>query len=244
MLLLVGLALPMRAANLSPLAPTPDWSALDAYQRTITREEFTRLINQVYSIDGAFWAYCDINDERAIIYGDLGKARPLFTLRFAASESSAAPLPYAYKTRAVSTDPARPLKGIKIALDPGHIGGDWAQLEARYFKLGDDPPVEEAKLNLITCERLAERLQADGATIIWAKRGLEPVTDLRPDDLRHAAIAALALRNPPNNAGYTPSFLFGLQLPHPPARHPSVPESRIDNEPRCCFTAWRKSAPR
>jgi hypothetical protein len=94
----------------------------------------------------------------------------------------------------VSHDPSRPLKGLRIALDPGHIGGDWAQLEARYFKLGDDPPVEEAKLNLITCDRLAERLQADGAEIIWAKHDYEPVTHLRPDDLHREAIAALALR--------------------------------------------------
>jgi hypothetical protein len=112
----------------------------------------------------------------------------------------------------VSTDPALPLKGIRIALDPGHIGGDWAKLEARWFQIGDDPPVEEAKLNLITCERLAERLEADGATIIWAKHNYEPVTDLRPDDLRSEAVAALKMRNPPNKSGYTPSFLFGIDV--------------------------------
>ncbi|MCE0496812.1 MAG: hypothetical protein LV481_02535, partial [Methylacidiphilales bacterium] len=99
-----------------------------------------------------------------------------------------------YKTQAVSNDSARPLKGLKIALAPGHIGGDWAQLEARYFKLGDDPPVEEATLTMITCQRLAERLEADGAKIIWAKRGYEPTTDLRPEDLHREAIAALSLR--------------------------------------------------
>jgi N-acetylmuramoyl-L-alanine amidase len=182
------------AGPLSPLAPTPNWPALDAYQRTITGKEFARLIDQVYSPDGSFWAYARIDDNKLELFSDTAKTQPLFTLHFAASESAEAPLPYHYNTHVVSHDPSRPLKGLRIALDPGHIGGDWAQLEARYFKLGDDPPVEEAKLNLITCDRLAERLQADGAEIIWAKHDYEPVTHLRPDDLHREAIAALALR--------------------------------------------------
>jgi hypothetical protein len=229
--------MPVGAGQLSPLAPTPDWSAFEAYQKTITREEFSRLINQVYSIDGVFWDYADINDDRVIIYSDTAKRHPLFTLHFAASEGACLPLPYHYKTQATSTDPAQPLKGIKIALDPGHIGGDWAVLEARYFKLGDDPPVEEAKLNLITCERLAERLEADGAEIIWAKHSYEPVTDLRPDDLHREAIAALALpEHASSHSGYTPSFLFGIQLPHVQrASSQSAIEARIDNEAALLF---------
>jgi N-acetylmuramoyl-L-alanine amidase len=238
LLLLFQLATPGCAGPLSPLAPKPDWTGLAAYQKTITREEFTLLINNVYSIDGAFWNYADIDDQRAIIFSDTAKKVPLFTLHFAASESACAPLPYVYKTYATSHDPARPLKGIRIALDPGHIGGDWAKLEARYFKLGDDPPVEEAKLNLITCEDLADRLQADGAEIIWAKHDYEPVTPLRPDDLHREAIAALALPDHASSAhsGYTPSFLFGLPLFHSPrAGSQARTEERIDNEAALLF---------
>ena len=123
------------------------------------------------------------------------RREPLFTLRFAASDTSCAPLPYKYKTQAISRMiPRVRSKGLRIALDPGHIGGDWAKLEGRYFKLGDNPSVEEAKLNMITCNLLAERLEADGADIVWAKHSYEPTTDLRPDSLHREAIAALALR--------------------------------------------------
>jgi hypothetical protein len=225
------------AGQLSPLAPTPNWSALDAYQKTITREEFSRLIDQVYSVDGAFWNYADIDDKQISIFSDTAKRHLLFTLQFAASDYACAPLPYHYQTEATSHDAARPLKGIKIALDPGHIGGDWAVLEARYFKLDDDPPVEEAKLNLITCERLAELLEADGATIIWAKHGYDPVTDLRPGDLHREAIAALALpEHASSSRGYTPSFLFGIPLPHAPHfGSQSATEARIDNEAALLF---------
>lgn len=182
-----------RAAQLSPLAPKPNWANLEPYQHTITRDEFTRLINHVYSPDGSFWDFARIDDKKVSIFSDTNRVPPpLFTLYFASSEATEAPLPYAYKTKADSSDPAKPLKGIKIALDPGHIGGDWAKLEARYFKLGNDPSVEEAKLNMITCQLLAQLLEADGAQIIWAKKGYEPVTNLRPDSLHHEAIAALS----------------------------------------------------
>jgi hypothetical protein len=182
------------AGRLSPLATPPDWSSLDGYQRTITRDEFARWINQVYSPDGDFWKYTQVDDSKMVLYSDLEKRDRLFTLYFAPSDTAEAARPYSYHIRAISTDPTRPLAGLKIALDPGHIGGDWAQLEARYFKLGDDPPVLEAKLNMITCDLLAERLESDGAKIIWAKHDYEPTTDLRPDSLHREAIAALALR--------------------------------------------------
>jgi hypothetical protein len=224
-----------RASGLSPLAPVPDWSALNAYQQTISRHEFARLIDSVYSPDGAFWNYADIDDRRVVIYSDLAKAHLLFTLRFAADEASAAPLPYKYITHSTSTDPARPLKGIKIALDPGHIGGDWAKLEARWFQIGDDPPVMEAQLALTTCKRLAELLEADGATVIWAKKNLEPVTSLRPEDLHREAIAALSLTKPRDDPT-TPSFLFGIRMPH--LSHTTTgaaTENRVDNEAALLF---------
>jgi N-acetylmuramoyl-L-alanine amidase len=182
------------AVQLSALALPPKWSALEPYQQTITRKEFSRLIDSVYSPDGAFWNYAKISDASVTIFSDVARTQPVFTLRFAPSDNACAPPPYTYQTKASSTDPTRPLKGLRIALDPGHIGGDWAQLEARYFKLNNDPSVEEAKLNMITCDRLAERLQADGAEIVWAKHSYEPTTSLRPDSLHREAIANLALR--------------------------------------------------
>ena len=224
------------AERLSPLAPKPDWSSLEAYQKTITRAEFTRLINQVYTPDGSFWDFAKIDDGNVVVYSDSAKTEPLFTLHFTPNDDACAPLPYAYKTQSVSNDPTRPLKGIKIALDPGHIGGDWAKLEARYFKLGDDPPVEEAKLNMITCERLAERLRADGADVVWAKRDYEPVTHLRPADLHREAIAALGSYGGARASEDTPIYRFGIPIPRFPRRDElTATEWRIDNEAALLF---------
>jgi len=233
-LFLVALTLPALADNLSPLAQPPDWSKLEGYQRTITRDEFARLVDSVYSVDGGFWSYATLASDKVTLFSDATKRSPEFTLHFAGSEASSQARPYFYHTRGVSSDPMRPLSGLKIALDPGHIGGDWAQLEARYFKLDDDPPVMEAKLNMITCQILAERLEADGAQVIWAKRGYEPTTDERPDSLHREAIAALS---PSKSSAGASEEVFGLPV-YSRARNRAglaFTENRIDEEAALLF---------
>ena len=42
----------------------------------------------------------------------------------------------------------KPLSGLKIALDPGHLGGNWAKMEERWFQVGDSKPVQEGDLTL------------------------------------------------------------------------------------------------
>jgi N-acetylmuramoyl-L-alanine amidase len=238
-LLLLALMLPAPAEKLSPMAHPPDWSKLNGYQRTITHDEFVRLVNDVYSLNTPildphgppnFWGYTKIDNDKVVLFTDPSKKTPEFTLHFAPSEAACLARPYSYKTRAISNDPLRPLKGVKIALDPGHIGGDWAKLEGRYFKLGGDPAVEEAKLNLITCQILAERLEADGASIIWAKHGYEPTTDERPDTLHYAAIAAL---NQPS--GEEDSVVFGIRTRSHVHIESRPPEDSIDDEAALLF---------
>jgi N-acetylmuramoyl-L-alanine amidase len=233
-LLLLALTLPASADNISPLGHEPDWSKLDGYQRTITHDEFARLVNGVYSVDGGFWSFATLGPDKVTIYSDATKRTPDFTLHFAASDATSHARPYFYRTRGISSDPMRPLAGLKIALDPGHIGGDWAQLEARYFKLDGDPPVMEAKLNMITCEILAERLEADGAQVVWAKRGYEPTTDERPDTLHREAIAALS---PSKSTASSSEEVFGLPVyAHRHTRSGlAFTENRIDEEAALLF---------
>lgn len=186
---------PVWAARLTPLAVTPDWSRLDAYQYTITRAEFLRLINDVYSPDGGFWKYCQLGDDRVLFFSDTLKTQPLATLRFAPDDASVRPVPVDFSPTArlaATATKERPLEGVTICLDPGHVGGDWAKLEERFFQIPPDPPIEEAELNWITCQRIAEKLEALGARVTWSKSHNQPVTSLRPDQLHDEAILSLA----------------------------------------------------
>ena len=67
-------------------------------------------------------------------------------------------------------DPARPLAGLRLTLDPGHGGGPYALLEERrmeYQPPGGGPPllVQEGDLALRTALELRARLAARGADV-------------------------------------------------------------------------------
>lgn len=106
---------------------------------------------------------------------------------FAPNKNQSRALPQRKKIQQ-EKDPEKPLLGVKVCLDPGHIGGEFARLEERYFKIGEDPSVEEATLNLMTCRALEKLLIQKGGEVVWTKTKEEPVTSLRPEDLRNEAL--------------------------------------------------------
>ncbi len=103
---------------------------------------------------------------------------------------------------APSSPDGKPLAGVRIALDPGHLGGRWAKLEARWFQIGDSLPVMEGELTLQVARRLADRLRDLGAERAdLVREATEPTTPLRPSDLADHARQTLldqGVRNPPN----------------------------------------------
>jgi len=178
--------------HLTPLAPIPDWTLLEPYQLTLTRQEFTDRLVHLYAADPAsaaiFNRYASIDDDQAVFYADESRMVPRFHLHFAPTADDKRPL--ASILPPLATDPAHPLANLTICLDPGHIGGDWAKMEERFFQVGNDDPILEARLTLLACHRAAPLLEAAGAKVVWAKEDETPVTPLRPADLRSAALKA------------------------------------------------------
>jgi N-acetylmuramoyl-L-alanine amidase len=159
-------------------AEGPDWASLEAYQGTVTADTFARLVHEVYAPDGGLIDYLRYGPGEVSVFGSASQTgAPLFTLRFA--EVEVPPV-----RREVGMADA-PLSGLRIALDPGHIGGAWARMEERFFLVNraTDWPVQEAAMNLHVAHLLRERLAAAGAEVVMVKDGLEPVTGARPDAL-------------------------------------------------------------
>jgi N-acetylmuramoyl-L-alanine amidase len=180
---------PVRA-NLSPLAPAPDWSQLDPFQQTITRADFTNLLTRIYAPNGAADACITITPSSARIR--TSKGRPPYILRFAANDSSARPTPRYWRPREkIPRLSDKPLDGLSIAIDPGHIGGRWAQTEERWFQIGKGKPVAEGDMTLRVAKLLAARLQTLGAKVSLTRTGSEPLTSQRPEQLRKTAAASL-----------------------------------------------------
>ncbi|HEV7868963.1 MAG TPA: hypothetical protein VGO90_14850 [Chthoniobacteraceae bacterium] len=180
--------------RISPLAPTPDWSRLEAYQETITRGEFKALLDEVYAPGGAAQGVIEIAEDAAVIKTALVPPAE-FRLRFAKDAASARPVPRWWRPAAtLGVAPAElPLQGVKIAIDPGHIGGDWAKMEERWFRIGESKPVAEGEMTLLVARWLAPQLRAFGAEVSLVRDALAPVTSQRPETLHEAARAELAL---------------------------------------------------
>ncbi|HEY8966084.1 MAG TPA: hypothetical protein VIM58_06555, partial [Candidatus Methylacidiphilales bacterium] len=177
----------------TPGEPVPDWTRLEPRQETVTRAEFETALKTLYTPDSdayrRFLSYADLSDAAVVFYADRQKTVPRFKLRFAASPEAKKAPPLALPK--LAADPARPLANLVVCLDPGHIGGDWAKMEERYFQVGDDPPILEARLTLAACRHAAAALEAAGATVLWTKTKEEPVTNRRPDEMRQEAIDIL-----------------------------------------------------
>lgn len=174
---------------LSVLGESPDWSKLEAFQQTITRTDFEHLLVTVFTTGEAWRSFIELDDSRARIR--TGGEPEFFDLRFAESAAPAA-TPRQWKSAAeLPPAPAgKPLDGLHIAIDPGHIGGQWAKIEERWLLVGDGPPVCEGDMTLLVANLLKPRLEALGARVSLVRENSEPITPLRPDALVDLAAAA------------------------------------------------------
>ncbi len=194
-------AIRLSAGPLTTLDYDFDWRMLDAYQRTITREDFDQRL-EIMSPDGSMNDYLVYDGDRSVAVTrradeDEEEKNPevIWTLHFANDEEeilSAQPHPFDpdWLDEIIGRERERepPLAGMTVCFDPGHIGGEWANIEERYFRIGRQPPVQEGDLTRMTMEHLAPLLEKAGAKVVWTTRGTDPVTPFRPDDLEFEAL--------------------------------------------------------
>ena len=176
------------ADNLGVLGAHPRWNILENYQETITHDDFARLIHNVYCPRGIAADLLALDDNSACIMKNR-EANTFFTLRFARDQISSKPVPRLWRL-AKSLPQAnidRPLSGLRIALDPGHLGGKWAKMEERWFQVGESPPVTEGDLTLRVARLLAPRLRKLGAKVFFVRDSAQPLTPKRPADFKELA---------------------------------------------------------
>jgi N-acetylmuramoyl-L-alanine amidase len=189
--LLVLVPTTMWGQKLTPLASRPDWSVLEKFQQTITRDEFIRWLTGVYAPRGAAENFFTVRDDHVEVVTSPG--RPPFRLGFAADAAAARPVPRYWQ-------PQASLEGMTIALDPGHLGGEWARMEERWFQIGNSQPVAEGDMTLQVARLLKKELERRGARVVLTRDSAKPATSLRPAKLRGAAAASLRDQGRPLNA--------------------------------------------
>ena len=93
-----------------------------------------------------------------------------------------------------------PLKGLRLVLDSGHVGGQWAAHEQREFRIREhDFYVREAELTLEVVKSVRTQLIDLGAEVTLLRDALVPVNSKRPIDYLAEAMEQVS---PPGE--YTP----------------------------------------
>lgn len=174
--------------TLSSLGRAPDWKSLEAQQGSITRNEFERLLTTVYASGESWREFMEIGENQARIRMVEGENTEVFVLRFA--NEGSAKTPSRWWRAPEELPPAatgKPLDGMHIAIDPGHIGGEWAHIEERFFDAGDGYAVREGDLTLQVANRLKPQLESLGARVSLVRDKAVPVTNWRPEQLIETA---------------------------------------------------------
>lgn len=181
--------------KLSTMAEAPDWSRLAALARTMTPEEFDAAFSTFYAGMDRFpvpWQRDPVGVSIPTGAADGATVR----VDFRTPEQPAAKVTRFWRTAAELPPLAgKPvLTGVRIALDPGHIGGAYAATEERFLSFHPEikgEVVTEGDHVLKVAQLLKPRLEALGARVFLVREQPEPVTNQRPGDLRNVALNLL-----------------------------------------------------
>ena len=185
---------PPPSPRLAPLGQVPDWNDLDSYQRTITKEDFEHQLRHCYARnEEAFAGKIELfGDFARIIRQSSDAGKGYYDLHYLTDRRKTnAGIDRYWKApwhlSPVIND-SRPLEGLRIAVDAGHIGGDFAIKEGRYYTIGEETlPITEGDMTLRTARILEHDLTLLGAQVFLVRPGPFPVTAERPPDLMGVA---------------------------------------------------------
>lgn len=169
---------------LSPLAPAPDWSIFGHPSNPPGPDQVLAEMAEVYTVSNSWKRWFQVGESELVV--DTGDPTRRVIVPLVPAEDGAESSLTRYWRPASEFPPAqpdRPLRGVRIAIDPGHIGGDWAVMEERWFQVGGDPPVKEGDLTLLVAQLLAPRLEELGARVSFVRSDSQPVTEERPDSV-------------------------------------------------------------
>ena len=160
----------------------PDWARLDAFQGTLSKGKFKQTLHQVYCPRVSWYQdWIKLNEKEVLIRKKRGQDS-WYALSFSDENQT-----ISKNSDLLSADKKNTLNGVRIALDPGHIGGQYSEMEGRHFALNGSFPVKEGDLALSVAVRLKEKLSDLGATVKLIREKNEPVTVLRPNDFADEA---------------------------------------------------------
>ncbi len=190
-LLFVFISLTSFSDSFSPLAEAPNWNELAVFHETITQEAFLQQLEKIYLENPASLPRWVEPGTKGVLLRKTAFSADGFFLKFASSAQTQKPLPSLPKIFEFKSSTLEPLKGLRIAIDPGHLGGSWARMEERWFQLHGFAPIAEGDLTLKVAKILKEKLIQKGAEATLVRSGAQPLTHDRPETLKKVALKHL-----------------------------------------------------
>ncbi len=193
--------------HLSDLEGEPVWGQLDSFQHMIIQEDFVRELNDVYTIDGTWNKWIEVYHNYALIKTHAQDLTRVYRLNFltdktveptvkeTALETVESVKFWRPREDIVYNDKDLPLQGVRIVLDPGHIGGNYAKMEKRKFKYQDTAPVQEGNMTLVVANLLERQLRVLGAEVELTRSTNSPVNPYRVEDYQSYAQAKMKYQN-------------------------------------------------
>jgi N-acetylmuramoyl-L-alanine amidase len=144
-----------------------DFHDFDSYQERLTHDEVQKKIEVFLEKDPSIRDFYRLTPT-ALYIGDLKRKEVDYVLSITSSEV---------------TKPASSYKGLKeakIAIDPGHFGGSFAELEERFLSIPAEQSgvsqspifLREGDLTYLTALELKRLLEAEGATVLITRSGI------------------------------------------------------------------------
>ena len=168
------------------------WENLAAHDGGWTRGDLRWQLDHVYAPGGHWREWISLEKARWVLNtGDGGE----LTLRYRQPEASAESLHAGSGIHRAATALWRDLRlpaeatedrPFHVALDPGHIGGDFAAMEGRQWSVGAGAVFREGEAALAVCERVARQLQAMGFRVSLVREANAPVSDADPASFSNA----------------------------------------------------------
>lgn len=138
------------------------YDLFEPYQKTLSRDYVSDKISRYLDSSEELRNYYEIEEDALVLYTSL-EAKEVGR--------------YEYRLEFGEGEPQRgAAKPLRVAIDPGHIGGDWAQLEERFIDFnyrGKRIQFDEGTLTLLTALLLREKLVKEGIEVFLTRDSTE-----------------------------------------------------------------------
>lgn len=161
------------------MSGAPSFDEILKIGNSYTREEFKETLNTIYSDEKSCEKWIEAEEKGLLLKDKHGKA---FLLPWK-SVSQPQCTWRTVKELPAWTQEDKPLQGIRISIDPGHIGGAWAKSEAREHRFEGKYLVREGTSTLITAQILRKMLEAKGAKVQLVRNYFKPCSQQTPAEL-------------------------------------------------------------